>query len=403
MKNKSFLTILILAGVSAACIIAAESASAQTYRLERVPVIEQIPRTGYKKVFETQYIEEQVTTYETVWETEMRERRYTVARKVPETSFTERRSIVQRPITETEYRDTSYNVTRTVPETSEREEKHLVARQVMETQERQVYETRRVPVQETTLEQRAYTVNRPVTSYVGTVVDRGQYVNQLNTAPGRDYNRLAWHRANYIDPATGESKWRIPGFYWTSMQGPSRYEVNRVYQPNYVTETVPVTNMVQEQRIEQVPVTRTTYREEQVARTELVNVPRTIQEEVVSRVPVTTYKQIVERVEQQTPVTVRRMIEEEQVEQIPVTTYKTVLEERVEPYEVKVAKVVPVTRTVRKPITTAKWVPYNYTVERQRTEVRRISVPTVVPLSTSTIVVPKTTPDDAADSVPTLP
>lgn len=403
MKIKSFQTILIVAGVLATCVIVAESVLAQAYRLERVPIIEQIPCTGHKKVCETQYIEEQVTTYETVWETEKRERHYTVARQVPETSFSERRRIVQRPVTETEYKDTSYNVTRTVPETSEREEKYIVPRQVVETQERQVYETRRVPIQETSLEQRVYTVNRPVTSYVGTVVDRGQYVNQVNTSAGREYNRLAWHRANYIDPVSGESKWRIPGFYWTSMQGPARHEVNRVYQPNYVTETVPVTSMVQEQRIEQIPVSRTTFREEQVARTELVNVPRTVQEEVVRRVPVTTYKQIVERVEQKTPITVHRMVEEEVVEQIPVTTYKTVLEEKVEPYEVKVAKVVPVTRTVRKPITTEKWVPYNYTVERKRTEVRRIPVPTVVPQSTSTFAIPKVEPVDEADRIPSLP
>ena len=400
MKNWSILAML------AASVVAAESslATPPTYRLERIPVIEQIPCTGHQKVVETQYVEDTVTTYETVWETEQRERRYTVARKVPETSVSERRYTVKRPVEEIEYRDTSYDVIRTVPETSEREERHLVARQVMETQERQVYETRRIPVQETSIEQRVYSVNRPVTSYMETVVDKGGYVNQVSTLPGKNYERLAWQRANYIDPTTGESRWRIPGFYWTPMQGPARHEVNKVYQSNYVTETVPVTRTVQEQRITEVPVTRTTYREEQVARTELVQVPRTYQEEVVRRIPVTTYKQVTERVKQQTPVTVRRMVEEEVIEEVPVTTYKTILEERVEPYEVKVAKVVPVTRTVQRPITSVKWEPYAYTIERKKMEVRRVPVETttIVPRGTGTAVIG--TPDvDPADVIPTFP
>jgi len=398
MKNFIFAMFAAIAGPTA-CVFAAESSQAATqYRLESVPVIEQIPYTSYRKVTETQFIEETITAYETVWETEKRERRYTVARKVPETSYTERRYTVQRPVEEIEYRDTSYNVTRMVPETSEREEKYLVTRQVMETQERQVYETRRVPVQETTLEDRMYTVNRPVTNFVEKVVDKGQYVNQVNTLPGRTYERLAWQRANYVDPVTGESKWRLPGFYWTEMQGPARHEVNRVYQPNNVLETVPVTSTVQERRIEQVPVTRTTFQEEQVVRTEQVQVPRIVQEEVVRKVPVTTYRQITERVEQQTPVTVRRMITEEKVEQVPTTTYRTVLEERVEPYDVRVAKHVPVTRTVRKPVTVTKWEPYTYTMERRRTEVRRIPLETYS-LGTTTIQ----TTGDPADAVPTFP
>jgi hypothetical protein len=391
-----------------ACIFITESASAQSYVLKQVPVIEQIPCTGYRKVRETHFVEEQVTTYETVWEAEKREKRYTVARQVPETSYTERRRTVQRPVETTEDRDSSYNVTRMVPETSEREEKYLVSKQIVETQERQVYETRRVPVQETSVEQRVYTTNRPVTNYVGTVVDRGQHVNQVTASPGRTYQRLAWQQANYTDPVTGESRWRIPGFYWTPMQGPTRYDVNRVYQPNYVTETVPVTSTVQEQRVEQVPVTRTTYRDEQVVRTDQVHVPKTIQEEVVRKVPVTTYKPIVERVERTTPVIVRRMEQVEESDRIPVTTFKTIREEKVEPYEVKVAKVVPVTRTVRKPVTTEKWEPYSYTMERQKMELRRIPV---LPVemeggsgaqleSTHVVRIPT---EDPADNVPVFP
>ena len=391
--KKSIIAMCVVAAASAVFMFVAESSPATTYQLEHVPIIEQIPYKAYRKVTETQFIEETVTTYETVWETEKRERRYTVARKVPETSFTERRYTVQKPVEEIEYRDTSYNVKRLVPETSEREEKYLVSRQVMETQDRQVVEVRRVPVQETTVEDRVYTVNKPVTTYVEQVVDKGQYVNQVNTQPGQTYQRLAWHRANYVDPVTGESKWRIPGFYLTDMQGPTRHEVNRVYQPNHVLQTVPVTNTVQERRIEQVPVTRTTFQEEQIVRTEQVQVPRLVQETVVRKVPVTTYKEIIERVEQKTPVTVRRMVTEDHVERIPVTTYKTIMEERVEPYEVRIAKLVPVTRTVRKPVPVTKWEPYTYTVERQRMGIRRI--PVVPPVSVETPPIAKPTVDPA--------
>jgi hypothetical protein len=286
---------------AAPCCTSVISGNSQTYRLEHSTVTEPVNVTGYKKVTETQYIEEEITTYQTVWETQQRERRYTVARSVPETSMEERRYTVSRPVKETEYHDTSYHVTRLVPETTEREEHYLVSKQVYETQEREILETRRVPVQETTMQERTYTVNRPVTTYVEQTVDRGSFVDSVQVKPGKTYTRLAWHRAEYYDPATGTTRWRLPGFYWTEMEGAPRYEVNKTYQPNYVIQTVPVTNMIQEQRTEQVPVTRTTFREEQIVRTEQVQVPKTVQEEVVRKIPTTTYKQVVEKGERKTP------------------------------------------------------------------------------------------------------
>ena len=364
---------LLASQATAQCCTRVVAATGQEYRLESTVVTEPVEQTAYRKVVETNYIEEEVTTYETVWETEQRERRYTVARQVPETSVRERRYTVSRPVEETVMKDTSFNRTRLVPETSEREERYLVSKQVYETQQREVIQTRTVPVQETVIQERSYTVSKPVTTFVDQTVDRGSYVDSVNLKPGRQYNRLAWQPAGeYYNPVTGVTRWRLPGLHWTPMEGPAKYEVSKVYQPNYVTQTVPVTTLVPEQRIEQVPVTRTTFRDEQISRIEEVQVPRTVQEEVVRKIPVTSYKQVVERVEQQTPVKVQRMVTEERVEEVPVTTYKTVTEERVEPYEVKVAKVVPITRTVRKPVTVEKWVPYTYTIERKRVVVNRI-------------------------------
>ncbi len=383
MKNTLYLVAGLLAAVvltstrqaSAQCCPRITAPTGQEYRVEYLTVTEPVQQTAYKKVVKTNYIEEEVTSYETVWETEQRERRYTVARQVPETSMRQKRYTVSRPVEETVMKDTSYNVTRLVPETSEREERYTVSKQVYETQQREVIETRKVPVRETTVQERAYTVSKPVTTFVERTVDRGGYVDQVSTKPGRTYQRLAWQRAGeYYDPALGKSRRHWPGLFWTPMEGPARYEVNRVYHPNYVSETVPVTNYVQEQRIEQVPVTRTTFQEERVSRIEDVQVPRTVQEEVVRKIPVTTYKQVVERVERQTPVKVQRLVTEERIEEVPVTVYKTVLEERVEPYEVKVARVVPVKRIVRRPVTVEEWEPYTYTRERTRTVVNRVPI-----------------------------
>lgn len=356
------------------------SANGQEYRLEYQTITEPVQQTTYKKVVETNFVEEEITTYETVWETQKREKRYTVARQVPETSMEQRRYTVNKPVEETIYEDTSYDVVRLVPETTEREERYLVSKQVYETQQQEIVETRRVPVTETVMQEKTYTVNRPVTNYVEQTVDRGGYVDTFAQQPGRTYHRLAWQSGNYYDPATGTSKWRFPGLYWTEMQGQPRYEVNRVYQTNLVKETVPVTDYVPEQRVEQVPVTKTTFRDERISRIEEVQVPKTVQEEVVRKIPVTAYKQVVERVEQKTPVTVRRMVTEERVENVPLVRYKTVMEERVEPYEVKVAKTVPVKRTVRKPVTVEKWVPQTYTIERKKTIVNR------VPITAETVV-----------------
>lgn len=368
----------------------------QEYRLEYNTVTEPVQHTSYRKVVETQYVEEDVTTYEQVWETQQRERRYTVARTVPETSYVERRYTVNRTVEETEHRDTSYEVKRMVPETTYREEKYLVPKQVIETQQREVRETRRVPVEETVMQERYYTTNRAVTSLQTQTVDRGGYVNDVTARPGRTYHRLAWQRmGDHYDPATGTSRFRLPGLYWTPMQGPERVEVNKVYRPNYVSETVPVTTFVPEQRIEQIPVTRTTYRDETVSRVEDVQVARVVQEEHVRQIPVTRYKEVVERVEQTTPVKVQRVIPEERVETIPQTTYKTITEEKIEPYEVKVARIVPVTRTVKKPVTVERWVPYTYTVEKQRVVVNRIPINPVV---VSTTVVERS----ASPSGPTL-
>ena len=358
-----------------------------------------VAHPAHKKIVETYYVDEEITTYETVWETQQRERRYTVARTVPETTTYQRKITVQRPVEETVMRDTSYNKTITVPETTVREELYIVPKTVYETVDREIVETRRVPVEETVMQERRYTVSKPITTYTTQTVDRGGYVDSQTVTPGRSYNRLAWQSGGtYVNPDTGQSIRRIPGLYWTPMTGTPQVQTQKVYQANYVQETVPVTTMVQEQVAEQVPVIQTSYREEQVRRVEPVQVARTVNEEVVRKVPVTTYRQEVQRVEQLTPVKVRRMVTEERFEDVPVTTMKTIYEERVEPYEVRVKKVVPVTRIVSRPVTREKWVPVESEQVIDVTDREVLSRP-VIETDDNVLPLPST---DPADDVPTL-
>ena len=312
----------------------------------------------YKIENETVYREEQQSRLRQVWDDEIRERRYTVYRQIPETIIKQEIYKVLKPTWTTEYRDTSYDVVRTVPETSMRQERYTVSRPVWETAERDVWQTVRRPVQETYMQERRYVVNRPVTSYKTEVIDRGQYVNQTVVEPGKTYHRLAWHNGGtYINPDTGASRWQLPGLYWTPMHGDPKYRQESVYQPNLVEQLTPVTSLVPETVVEQIPIARTTYQEERILKKEPYQVMRMVQEERTREIPETRYRQIVERVQQTTPVQVYRLETQEVARDIPVTSYKTIAEERVEQYSVKVPRIEQIFETVQKPYTVQKRIP----------------------------------------------
>ncbi len=350
------------------------------------PAAETVLNT-YKIENETVYRVEQQTRTRQVWDDEIRERRYTVYRQVPETTIKQEIYKVLKPTWTTEYRDTSYDVIRNVPETSVREERYTVSRPVWETAERDVWQTVRRPVQETYMQERQYVVNRPVTNYQTELVDRGQYVNYTAVEPGRSYNRLAWQRGGtYVDPITGAARRQLPGLYWTPMQGDAKLRQETVYQPNLVQQVTPVTTLVPETVVEQVPTTRLTYQEERVLKKEPYQVMRMVQEERVRQIPETKVRQVVERVQQTTPVQVYRLESQEVARDIPVTSYKTVGEERVEQYTVKVPRIEQIVETVQKPYTVQKRIPLDQfgnptTLDR--------GVPTMAPLTTQ----PASTPD----------
>ena len=318
---------------------------------------------AYKTVKETVMQEHEVTTYETVWDEETRYATRVVSRQVPETSVRTETVKVQKPVWETVEKETAYDVVRYVPETSEREEVQTVKRPVCEVQEREIVETVKRPVQQTVMQQRQYTVNRAVTSCQTQVRDEGRYVTRYTPEAPREYRRLTWQRGGeYFDPVTGTTRSRLPGLYWTELQGAPQYKAQQVYEQNLVARQVPVTTYVPETVVEDVPVNVTTYQEEQIVRKEQVPVTRYVEEKQVKKIPVTTYKPVTERVVQKTPVKVCRIQTEEQVRQIPVTTYKTVREEIKEPYKVRIARTVPKTVKVQRPVTVYKQVPIDQVV-----------------------------------------
>lgn len=342
---------------------------AQNYQVEYATVHKPVVLNTYKKEYRTEYQDEEIITYKTVWDTV--EQKTTVAKQVPETSYVKETYKVLKPSWETEYRDESYNITRYVEETSFREEKVVVAKPVVEVQNREIVETVKKPVQRTYMQEKRYTVQRPETIFESRTVDRGGYVDSLETVPGKAYSRLTWKRGGtYLDPATGVSQRRLPGFYWTQLHSDPTYKVEKVYKPSWITEQVPVTTYKPETVVEQVPVNITTYEEEKIVRIEPVQVHKMEREEVVKQIPVKTMKPVLQRVEKIVPVQVCRMEEQEVVREVPRTTYKTVLEEQVR--YVKVPRRVKEVQIVRKPVRVEQWVPISTTINSSSTISRRL-------------------------------
>lgn len=317
-----------------------------------------VQRPAYKMVTETEMREEEITTYETVWDEETRYRTRTVCKRVPETTIHRETVRVSKPVWETIEKETSYDVVRYVSETSEREEVKTVCKPVTEYQEKQIVETVDRPVQETIMQQRTRLVSRPVTTCETRTRDCGEYETQYVEKPGKQYTRLTWQRGGeYYDPATGRTRNRLPGLYWTDLNSAPEYTEQRVYKPRLITETVPVTRMVEESVVEEVPVTVNKIVKEQVVRTEQVPVTRMVEEKIVNKIPITTYKPVTEKVVKKTPVRVCRMETVDEVRETPVTTYKMVTETIEEPYTVRVARQVPKTVKVQRPVTVCRRVP----------------------------------------------
>ncbi|MBQ2788349.1 MAG: hypothetical protein IJE97_01835, partial [Thermoguttaceae bacterium] len=306
---------------------------------------------------ETEYKEEEITTYETVWDAVTRFRDKTITRQVPETSIKREKVKVERPVWETVEKETTYDVTRYVPETSTQTRTRTVLRPVVQMRERKIVETVNQPVVETVMTQRSYVVNRPTTTYRTEMRDYGGYETQITAVPGRERCCLRWRcGGDYYDPATGRTRYRLPGLYWTPTQEPTEYRAQKVYRPNLVATQVPTTTYVPETVVENVPTTRTTFRPALVERT--VSEPTTVyvRETQTEQTPVTTYKPVTERVVKKTPTRVLRTQTTEEIRETPVTTYKTITEVVKEPYVERVARRVPKKTKALRPVSVYKTV-----------------------------------------------
>lgn len=311
--------------------------------------------TVTKLVPQTEYHEEEVTTYETVYEEETRYRTKTVSRQVPETTIKTETVTVSRPVWETIEKEVYTDKVTYVPETSEREEIQTVSVPVTEMREKKIVEKVRKPIQTTVMKQRTVTVNREINSVRTELKDQGRYVTNYAPVEPKSYTRLAWFPGgDYYNAATGTTRYRLPGFYWTEMTGPQQYKSSKIWQSNLVETQVPVTTIVPETVTENYPVCETTWQDEEIVRTEQVPVTTYKQEQIVKKIPVTTYKPVTERIVQKIPEKVCRIEKKEEIREIPVTTYKTVCEVIQEPYTVKVARTVPKKIKVQRPVTTYK-------------------------------------------------
>jgi hypothetical protein len=343
------------------------------YRLEYQTVYEERQVTAYRLECETVYDERQVTSYRPVWETEVRQRRYTVAKPVYETSEREETYFVDQPVWDERIEDRSYDVVRNVFETQEREERYFVNRPVWETLEREVSRTVRRPVVETMERDECYTVMQPVTTLRAVQVDQGYFVEQQTYEPGRVRNRLKWQDgACVVDPLTGRTAYQRGGLFWTPVAGPGTVRVQRVYQPNIVTQQVPETTFQPQTVTRKVPVTVTRYVDEVIVERVPQQVCKMVHEEHVRRVPYTVCRPVRERVENKVPVKVCRIERQQMVRRVPVKTMRMVQEERVEDVPVRVCRQVAFEETVRVPRVVEKRVPMVYTYRVPRTMVYRV-------------------------------
>jgi hypothetical protein len=345
------------------------------YRIERRTVYDEEEVTTYRTSYEPVREVREVTRYRPQWITETRQRTYKVRRPIVETACRQETYNVCRPVTRTECRERTYQVSRWVQETSVREETYEVRRPRWEEGEREVRETILEPVEIEEMRERVYTVQDPIVTYRCDRVDQGAFVDQPQYVEGRTFNRLTWKSgATILNPATGRTEYRPPGFYNIPVQEPGHYTVQKAWRPNIVEVTTPVTSYVPREVREQVPVTVRRMEPREIVRNVPYREMRYITETAVREVPETNWVQKTETVTENYPVTTTTWETVEQVRNVPVTEYRWVEEERTEEIPVRVCKRVPYTEEVCETRYVRKCEPVTHTVRRPRVVCYRIAV-----------------------------
>jgi hypothetical protein len=246
-------------------------------------------------------------------------------------------------------------------------------------------------VQETVMQNQAYTAYQPVTSYHTQYVDQGQYVTALQPTAPVVRNRLWCVPGGYqTNPATGQSAYYRGGLRWVPTQGPTVLRPTTTYMPNIVAQQVATTSYQPVQMTQQVPVTVNRLVNDVVSQQVPVQVCRMETVEEVREVPVTVQKPVTERVTCQVPVQKVRYEEEEHVRQVPYTTQRIEYEEVVEQIPVKVCRYVSETKSVQVPKTVAKWVAYTSTRLVPRIVTMRVPIGTTTYYSAPIVTTPAT-------------
>jgi hypothetical protein len=198
------------------------------------------------------------------------------------------------------------------------------------------------PVYETSYRTECHTVMQPVVTNQTRYVDQGCFSEQTTFRPDAPSTRLTWQSSGcFVDPVTGQTTYRNGGLYWA--QTPSttgKYQVQKVWHPSVVAQTVQQTTLV----------------------------PQT----VTTQVPMQVCKYVPEQMVRKVPVQVCRMVTEQHTRKVPVTTYKTVCEERVEQVPYQVCRMVAEQQTIRVPRTVEKRVPVTYTYNVSHVECYRV-------------------------------
>jgi hypothetical protein len=373
-SSRKFPVILLTAGM---CFATINTASAQippaAYRLVPKTIYEKRPVTQSRWLEETVLEKQRVTSYKPVWNTEKRERRTTVLKPIQKTSYREERTTVRKPITETKYREKRVEETSYETVTEMRDEEYVVRKPVVETQMREENVTVRRKVTENLVEVQEVTTMRPVvtteTQMVPTTVPVTQSALVTDTW---QRPRLQWLRPGYyVDPATGLSTYRRPGFHWVQ---PTVAAQVTALTPALVPQQVNQTTYMAEKTERRRPIEISRYVDQVETRKVPVEVTRYVEETRTRRVPVTVRKPVTKVRIEKVPYTETRYIEQVVVNRVPVieTEYQEVTQ--VEPYEVEVASWKTITEEIEVPRVVRRRVDYETTETVARTIMMKVPI-----------------------------
>ena len=374
------------------------------YRLQCQTVMQPQTVQRFRVAYDTEYVNEEVTSYRPVVKTRIEEREVSEARPYVETSFREEHYTVWKPIVETSYRDETVTKTSYVTETSEREEQYTTYKPVVETQyyeqqytvQRPITETQyyqqqyavQRPVVETQMQTQTYTSMRPVTTMQTQTIDAGGYVAQQFVTPGQLQYGLGWNRNAYAVPGPLGLYARVRGApVVTPYMTPATVQTQYAYRPNYIQQQVAQTSYVPQTQQVQVPVQVQRMQTEMVTQNVPVQVQKMQSEVVTQKVPVRTTRMVpitqvrkvpyvvqrpvTETVTRQVPIQNRKWVKEVKVRKVPIRTTKMRYETRKVPVEVRYTEMEAYTHTVRRPVTRKTYIPENVTIMSPRQVVQR--------------------------------